>query len=214
MNGDLELHLTLYILPELANIETFLRKYLHHQCICFPWTFKYYSCQMDVSYGYNTENFNTIVSILSSLSHFYSYYLQTQTTIPPLMFYFNEIYHHAIRNLGAIFNPCIIPHTQTSIMFCQFCLIDSLKFLTAGSSKASKLTLFAVASTSLLPSNFLFLSLSTVMLFIKWGSDLFGHFPAQGFHEFPLQLRKNSNSLTWLIRQKLEILKWVQTKRQ
>ena len=214
MNGDLELHLTLYILPELANIETFLRKYLHHQCICLPWTFKYYSCQMDVSYGYNTENFNTIVSILSSLSHFYSYSLQTQTNIPPLMFYFNEIYHHAIRNLGAIFNPCIIPHTQTSIMFCQFLLIDSLKFLTAGSSKASKLTLFAVASTSLLPSNFLFLSLSTVMLFIKWGSDLFGHFPAQGFHEFPLQLRKNSNSLTWLIRQKLEVLKWVQTKRQ
>ena len=214
MNGDLELHLTLYILPELANIETFLRKYLHHQCICLPWTFKNYSCQMDVSYGYNTENFNTIVSILSSLSHFYSYSLQTQTNIPPLMFYFNEIYHHAITNLGAIFNPCIIPHTQTSMMFCQFLLIDSLKFLTAGSSKASKLTLFAVASTSLLPSNFLFLSLSTVMLFIKWGSDLFSHFPAQGFHEFPLQLRKNSNFLTWLIRQKLEILKWVQTKRQ
>ena len=214
MNSDLELHLTLYILPELANIETFLRKYLHHQCICLPWTFKYYSCQMDVSYGYNTENFNTIVSILSSLSHFYPYSLQTQTNLPPLVFYFNEIYHHAIRNLGAIFNPCIIPHIQTSIMFCQFCLIDSLKFLTAGSSKASKLTLFAVASTSLLPSYFLFLSISTVMLFIKWGSDLFGHFPAQGFHEFPLQLRKNSNSLTWLIRQKLEILKWVQTKRQ
>lgn len=151
---------------------------------------------MDVSYGYNTENFNTIVSILSSLSHFYPYSLQTQTNLPPLVFYFNEIYHHAIRNLGAIFNPCIIPHIQTSIMFCQFCLIDSLKFLTAGSSKASKLTLFAVASTSLLPSYFLFLSISTIMLFIKWGSDLFGHFPAQGFHEFPLQLRKNSNSLT------------------